>query len=96
VEITDVKISLRDEERLRGFANITFDNAFVVKGLKIIFNGDRLFVSMPSRKLGQGRYQDIAHPINAEMRQMIETCVLDCYAEKLNGNGSSDNDYSGN
>jgi stage V sporulation protein G len=90
VEITDVKISLRDEERLKGFANITFDDAFVVKGLKIIFNGDRLFVSMPSRKLGQGRYQDIAHPINVDMRHKIETRVLECYYDKLNGNGSSE------
>jgi stage V sporulation protein G len=90
VEITDVKISLRDEERLRGFANITFDNAFVVKGLKIIYNGDRLFVSMPSRKLGQGRYHDIAHPINVDMRHQIETRVLECYFDKLNGDGSSE------
>jgi stage V sporulation protein G len=89
VEITDIIISLHDEARLKGFANITFDNAFVVKGLKIIDNGERLFVSMPSRKLGQGRYQDIAHPINAEMRRMIESRVLECYREKLDGNGDN-------
>jgi len=89
VEITDIKISLHDEDRLKGFANITFDNAFVVKGLKIIDNGQRLFVSMPSRKLGQGRYQDIAHPINSEMRRKIELAVLNCYREKLAGNGDN-------
>lgn len=89
MEITDIKVSLHDEDRLKGFANITFDNAFVVKGLKIIDNGQRLFVSMPSRKLGQGRYQDIAHPINSEMRQKIEYAVLTCYRELLGDNGDN-------
>jgi stage V sporulation protein G len=83
LEITDIKISLRNDGLLKGFANITFDNAFVVKGLKIIDNGQRMFVSMPSRKLGDGRYQDIAHPINSQTRAMIESAVLEYYRKKL-------------
>jgi len=36
VEITEIRITLRDEEKLKGFANVTFDNAFVVAGSKLL------------------------------------------------------------
>ena len=81
VEITEVKLTLKNEERLKGFANITFDNAFVVRGLKIISGNKDLFVSMPSKRRPNGSFQDIAHPINSEMRKMIESKVLEVYHE---------------
>ncbi|MFQ6091407.1 MAG: septation protein SpoVG family protein [bacterium] len=83
MEITDVRISLRDEERLKAFANIIFDNAFVVRGLKIIRRKDGHFVAMPSRKRPNGRHQDMAHPINPEMREYLESKVLDAYYAEL-------------
>ncbi|QDT67544.1 Putative septation protein SpoVG [Planctomycetes bacterium MalM25] len=51
--ITEVRIKLMDEqgERLRAFCSITFDDAFVVRDLKIIEGASGLFVAMPSRKL---------------------------------------------
>ncbi|MCK4829763.1 septation protein SpoVG family protein, partial [bacterium] len=36
MEITEVSVNLRDEEKLKGFANIVLDNMFIVRGLKII------------------------------------------------------------
>lgn len=47
MEITEVRLTLRNEDKLKAFANITFDNAFVVRGLKIIQGNRGLFVSMP-------------------------------------------------
>lgn len=79
MEITEVRVTLRDEDRLKGFANVTFDNCFVVRGMKIIEGNDGLFVSMPSRKRSNGTYQDIAHPINSRMRELIEQSVLKEY-----------------
>jgi stage V sporulation protein G len=79
MEITDVRISLRDEEKLKGFATITFDDCFVVRGLKIIDGSDGLFVAMPSRRKPDGSFQDIAHPIHAAMRSRLEDRVLDEY-----------------
>lgn len=38
---------------------------------------------MPSRKIGEGNFRDIAHPINAEMRQMLEDEVLKAYHEAV-------------
>ena len=83
VEITEIRVTLRNEEKLKGFANVTFDNAFVVRGLKIIAGNSGFFVSMPSRKRPDGTHQDICHPINNETRRMIEERVLEAYEMEL-------------
>jgi stage V sporulation protein G len=53
VEITEVRIKLMEDasERLQAFCSITFDNAFVIRDLKIIDGANGPFVAMPSRKL---------------------------------------------
>lgn len=83
MEITEIRVTLRDEERLKGFANVTFDDAFVIRGMKIIQGNNGFFVSMPSRKRPDGTYQDIAHPVNKDMRQTIEMKVLEAYEAEL-------------
>jgi len=79
MEITEVRVTLRNEEKLKAFANITFDSAFVVRGLKVIKGAGGFFVSMPSRKRPDGTHQDIAHPINSDMRKYIEQSILEEY-----------------
>lgn len=53
MEITEVRIKLMEEpgERLKAFCSITFDDAFVIRDLKIIEGTSGPFVAMPSRKL---------------------------------------------
>jgi stage V sporulation protein G len=38
---------------------------------------------MPSRKRPDGTHQDIAHPVNNEMRKVIEDRVLEAYEREL-------------
>jgi stage V sporulation protein G len=83
LEITEVRVTLRNEEKLKAFVNITFDNSFVVRGLKVIYGNSGYFVSMPSRKRPDGTHQDIAHPINNVARRLIEEMVLEAYQKKL-------------
>ena len=83
MKITEVQISLRDEENLKGFANSAFDDMFVVRGLKIIRGLDRYFIAMPSRKKGDGSFVDVAHPITREFRDMMEKHVLEKYWEEV-------------
>ncbi|MBI5828122.1 MAG: septation protein SpoVG family protein [Chloroflexi bacterium] len=73
---TEVNVNLRDEERLKAFVNITFDDVFVIRGLKVIEGQRGLFVCMPSRRLDDGSHRDIAHPISNEFRQEIEDQIL--------------------
>jgi stage V sporulation protein G len=114
MEITEVRIKLMvdTDDRLQGFCSVTFDDAFVVRDLKIIDGTNGPFVAMPSRKLtshchqcgsknhlkaqycnqcgarqredrairdSEGRaklYADIAHPINSQCREMIQSRVI--------------------
>lgn len=88
MEITEVRVTLRDEEKLRGFANVTFDNAFVIRGMKIIKGANGFFISMPSRRRPDGTHQDVAHPVNRDMREQLERRVLEAYQSKLKSLGS--------
>ncbi|MBT3316619.1 septation regulator SpoVG [bacterium] len=83
MEITEIRITLRDDDKLRGFASITLDNKFVVRGLKVIEGANGLFVAMPNRKRRDGSFQDIAHPINAKTRNWMENEVIAEYKKEL-------------
>jgi len=82
VDITEVRAKRIDgDNRLVGIAAITIDNCFVVHELRIIEGKNGLFVAMPSRKMPNGDYKDVAHPINSETRAMIEKAVLDTFGQ---------------
>ena len=83
MNITEVRISLRDDAKLKAFASITLDDCFVIRGLKIIKGQTGTFVAMPSRKRKDGDYQDIAHPINNSTRKWMEDIVLSRYHEEV-------------
>ena len=93
VKITEVRVTLRDEDKLKAFANVTFDDAFVIRGLKVISGAKGYFVSMPSRRRPDGSHQDIAHPINSEMRQIIEERVLSEYESKMRSETGQEKEY---
>ena len=83
MEITEIRVHLRSEDKLKAFATVTFDNCFVVRNMKIISGNKGLILCMPSRKLPDGTYKDIAHPINVEFRKNLEDKVLACYQEEV-------------
>lgn len=80
MEITDIRIKkVAGESKMRAVASVTFDNAFAVHDVKVIEGPEKLFVAMPSRRTPDGEYRDIAHPINSEMRGILESKVLAAY-----------------
>jgi stage V sporulation protein G len=83
VDITEVRVHLRNEDKLKAFATVTFDNCFVVRNLKIIEGNKGLILCMPSRKLPDGSYKDIAHPINMGFRKTLEDKVMACYEQEI-------------
>jgi stage V sporulation protein G len=87
MEITDVKVIPVDDEKLKAFVSIVFDQCFVVTDIKIIHGPKGLFVSMPSKKRKDGTFKDIAHPLNNQMRQYLEEKVLAVYRQQV-GSGA--------
>ena len=83
MDVTEVRVFPVEEERLKAYVTITFDNCFVVRDLKVIDGNKGLFVAMPSKKRKDGTYRDMAHPLNHETRHMIESRVLEEYRREM-------------
>lgn len=84
MKITDVRVrKVNKEGKMKAVVSVTFDNEFVVHDIKVIEREDGLFIAMPSRKTVDGEFRDIAHPINAETREKIQTAVLEKYEAAL-------------
>lgn len=80
MKITDVRVKkFNSDSRLKAVAAITIDECFVVHELRVIEGNSGLFVAMPSRKMQNGDYKDVAHPINQETRTLIEETVIKAY-----------------
>ena len=80
MQITDVRIrKVAKEGKMKAVVSITIDNEFVVHDIKVIEGEKGLFIEMPSRKAADGEYRDIAHPINSDTRNMIQTLILEQY-----------------
>jgi stage V sporulation protein G len=83
MKITDIRILLRDDDKLKAFVSVTFDNAFAVRGMKIIEGTKGTFLAMPSRKTAENVYVDVAFPINRETRKWLEDQVMTAYEKAL-------------
>lgn len=80
MEITDVRVRrITNAGKMRAVVSITLDGVFVVHDIKVIEGDKGLFIAMPSKKATDGKYRDIAHPINSETREEIQEVVLQEY-----------------
>lgn len=76
MQITKVALRPVAMNKVVAIASIVIDECFVIHDLRIV-NGDKgLFVAMPSRKLPNGDFRDICHPINTDARNEIQRAVL--------------------
>jgi stage V sporulation protein G len=83
MEITNVRVFPVNETRVKAYASIIFDDCFIVRDLKVIHGDSKLFVAMPSKKMKDGSYRDMVHPLNNETRQRIEALVLTAYEREV-------------
>ncbi len=83
MEITEVRVYPVNEEKVKAYVAITFDDCFIVRDIKVISGVNGLFVAMPSKKRKDGTFKDMAHPLNNETRKMIEIKVLGEYEMEL-------------
>lgn len=84
MQITDIRVrKTYDEGKMKAIVSVTFDDQLVIHDIKIIEGDNGIFIAMPSRKMPNGEFKDIAHPINLETRIEIQNKVLDAYRKKL-------------
>lgn len=84
MQITDVRVRRIDKEgKMKAIVSITIDNEFVVHDIKVIEGDKGLFIAMPSRLASDGEYRDIAHPINSETREKIQSMILERYTQAM-------------
>ncbi|WP_077368927.1 septation regulator SpoVG [Anaerosalibacter sp. Marseille-P3206] len=84
MQVTDVRIrKVTNEGKMKAIVSVTFDNEFVVHDIKIIDGQNGLFVAMPSRKMADGEFRDIAHPINSETRSKIQDAIFMEYEKNI-------------
>lgn len=83
MKVTDVRLRrISSEGKMRAIASITINDAFVVHDVRIIDGNNGLFVAMPSKRTAEGEFKDIAHPINSETREIIQTAVIKEYENR--------------
>ena len=84
MNITDVRIrKISDDGKMRAVASITLDDEFVVHDIKIIDGQNGLFIAMPRKKMSDGDFRDVAHPIRSEVRTQIRDTIFEAYGKML-------------
>ena len=83
MQITEIKVHLMDEERLKAFVSVTFDNCFAVRNMKVIEGQNGLILCMPSRKTADETHKDLAHPITQDFRHYLEEHILQAYKAEV-------------
>ena len=84
MNITDIRIhKVNADNKLKAVASVTFDDEFVVHDIKIISGQNGMFIAMPSRKMGEGDFRDIAHPLSSEVRNKMKDAIFAEYAKVI-------------
>lgn len=72
MKITEITIRPANEDLVKGYVDIVFDNCFMIEGIRIVKGPTGLFISFPVKKQRDGTHRDLAFPANAETRMMIQ------------------------
>jgi len=77
MEISEVRINLNKSGKVKAFAQVVFDGCFLVGDIRVLEGKEgTIYVSMPSRRLRNGSFRDIAHPLNTDTRKRLDEAIL--------------------
>ena len=81
MKITSVRVKKVnvENEKFLGVASVVIDQVFIVRDIKIINGSKGIFIAMPSQKMPDGSYQDVAHPLNSDCRKLFQDAILKEY-----------------
>lgn len=90
MRITEIKVLPVDgDEKLKAYVTIKLDDCFIIRDMKVIRGNTGYFVAMPAKKMKDGTYRDLAHPLDKPTRRMLEEKVMVEYNKTL----SDTNDF---
>ena len=77
MRIAEIKVLPVDgDEKLKAYVTIKLDDCFVVRDMKVIKGTTGYFVAMPAKKMKDGTYRDLVHPLDKPTRQQLEDQVM--------------------
>jgi len=89
MEITEARVNLNKGGKVKAFAQIVIDDCFLIGDVRIMEGKEgTVFVSMPSRRLRNGSFRDIVHPLNTETRRLVDEAILGEYERVLAERGN--------
>ncbi len=84
MQITDVRVrKITKEGKMKAVVSVTLDDELVVHDIKVIEGEKGLFIAMPSKRAQDGEFRDIAHPINSDAREQLQSTILRNYKKAL-------------
>lgn len=96
MEITEVRITLNRGGKVRAFAQIVIDGCFLLGDIRLSEGKEgTLLVNMPTRRLRNGSFREVAHPLNTETRRKIEGAIVTEYERVLAEHGEPGEDGDG-
>jgi stage V sporulation protein G len=77
MRITEIKVLTVDgDDKLKAYVTIKLDDCIVIRDMKVIKGTTGYFVAMPAKKMKDGTYRDLVHPLDKPTRQMLEDQVM--------------------
>ena len=84
MQITEITIHPTNENLVRAYVSIVFDNCFIVGEIRVMQGLTGLFVLFPAKRQKDGSDRQLAYPANAETRNLFQRVILAEY-EKIVG-----------
>jgi len=85
MEVTNVNLKKYNTTmRAKAIASVVLkdgEDAICINEIRVIEGKDGLFIAMPSKRMPDGNFKDMAHPINQRTRDKIQKAILEKYNE---------------
>lgn len=79
--ITAIQIRRIDNSRtkMQGIVTVILDEMIAIHDIKVLKNGESMFLAMPNRATKSNTFKDVVHPINSDVRTVFERLVFAAY-----------------
>ena len=84
MKVTDIKIRLKDEKKVKATVEVTLDNQLIIHGIRLVQTDKAFVITMPHFKEKGDKYLDLVHPANADFRKYLTDEIVTKYQELVN------------